>query len=49
MVQHTPLLFSVLLGDARHLPELVPCSAYQDKESLSALAAPMGGWPAGNG
>lgn len=37
----TPLLFSVLLGDARHLPELVPCSAYQDKQSLAALAAPM--------
>lgn len=37
----TPLLFSVLLGDAQHLPELVPCSAYQDKENLSALAAPM--------
>lgn len=37
----TPLLFSVLLGDARHPPELVPCSAYQDKQSLSALAAPM--------
>jgi SAM-dependent methyltransferase len=36
----TPLLFSVLLGDARHLPELVPCSAYQDRQSLSALAAP---------
>lgn len=40
---HTPLLFSLLLGDARQLPELVPCSAYQDKESLSALAAPMAG------
>lgn len=39
----TPLLFSVLLGDARQLPELVPCSAYQDKENLSALAAPMDG------
>lgn len=38
---HTPLLFSVLLGDAQHLPELVPCSAYQDKQNLSALAAPM--------
>ena len=37
----TPLLFSVLLGDARHLPELVPCSAYQDRQSLSALASPM--------
>ena len=36
-----PLLFSVLLGDARHLPERVPCSAYQDKESLISLAAPM--------
>ncbi|MDR0258631.1 MAG: hypothetical protein LBI76_02405 [Comamonas sp.] len=40
---HTPLLFSLLMGDARQLPELVPCSAYQDKESLSALAAPMAG------
>ncbi|WP_284334681.1 hypothetical protein [Comamonas sp. NoAH] len=37
----TPLLFSVLLGDAHQLPELTPCSAYQDKENLSALAAPM--------
>lgn len=37
----TPLLFSVLLGDAKHLPERVPCSAYQDKESLISLAAPM--------
>ena len=37
----TPLLFSLLMGDAQHLPELVPCSAYQDKDSLSALAAPM--------
>ncbi len=37
----TPLLFSLLLGDARQLPDLVPCSAYQDKESLSALTAPM--------
>lgn len=37
----TPLLFSVLLGDASHLPERVPCSAYQDKESLISLAAPM--------
>ncbi|MDR0216100.1 MAG: WG repeat-containing protein [Comamonas sp.] len=39
--ESTPLLFSVLLGDARQLPELVPCSAYQDKESLISLAAPM--------
>ena len=39
--ESTPLLFSLLLGDARHLPELVPCSAYQDKESLISLAAPM--------
>ena len=38
--ESTPLLFSLLLGDARHLPELVPCSAYQDKESLISLAAP---------
>lgn len=37
----TPLLFSMLLGDASHLPERVPCSAYQDKESLISLAAPM--------
>lgn len=37
----TPLLFSLLMGDAQHLPELVPYSACQDKESLSALAAPM--------
>lgn len=37
----TPLLFKVLLGDASHLPELVPCSAYQDKKSLISLAAPM--------
>lgn len=36
-----PLLFSVLLGDAQNLPERVPCSAYQDKESLISLAAPM--------
>ena len=39
--ESTPLLFSLLLGDARHLPELVPCSAYQDKESLISLAASM--------
>jgi hypothetical protein len=38
---HTPLLFQLLLGDAQQLPLLVPCSAYQDKEHLSALAAPM--------
>lgn len=37
----TPLLFSFLMGDARHLPEPVPCSAYQDNESLASLAAPM--------
>lgn len=39
--ESVPLLFSVLLGDAQHLPELVPCSAYQDKQSLISLAAPM--------
>ena len=36
-----PLLFSVLLGDANQPPDRVPCSAYQDKESLISLAAPM--------
>ncbi len=40
---HTPLLFSLLMGDARHLPTLVPCSAYGDNEGLSSLAAPMDG------
>ncbi|MEG3000334.1 MAG: hypothetical protein RR855_07265 [Comamonas sp.] len=41
--EHTPLLFSLLMGDAQHLPSLVPCSTYQDPDSLSALAAPMDG------
>ncbi|MDH0372336.1 hypothetical protein N7340_11170 [Comamonas aquatica] len=38
---HMPLLFSLLMGDALHLPERVPCSFYQEADSLSALAAPM--------
>lgn len=37
----TPLLFSVLMGDAQQLPKQVPCSAYEDKDALSALVAPM--------
>lgn len=37
----TPLLFSVLMGDAQQLPQRVPCSAYENKDALSALAAPM--------
>nr|WP_314709189.1 hypothetical protein [uncultured Comamonas sp.] len=37
----TPLLFSVLMGDAQQLPQQVACSAYENKDALSALAAPM--------
>jgi hypothetical protein len=37
---HTPLLFSLLMGDARHLPTLVPCSAYGDNEGLSSWPPP---------
>lgn len=37
----TPLLFQVLMGDARQLPQAVPCSAYADRATPSALAAPM--------
>ncbi|MDR2189276.1 MAG: WG repeat-containing protein [Azonexus sp.] len=39
--ERLPLLFLYLIGDAEHLPRVVPCAIYDDKESPACLMASM--------